>query len=168
MLLLYVLLGILALVLLVAYLKIDTFISFVLVSIGLGLACGMKISAITQSLEKGIGGTLGSLVIIIGFGAMLGKLVADSGAAQRITATIMRVFGLKYLTWGLALAGFIIGLPLFYNAGFVIVIPLIFSIVASTRLPMLYVAIPMLSALSVAHGYLPPHPSPTAIATQFK
>jgi len=168
MLLVYVLLGILALVVLVAYLKIDTFISFVLVSIGLGLACGMKISAITQSLEKGIGGTLGSLVIIIGFGAMLGKLVADSGAAQRITATIMNVFGLKYLPWGLALAGFIIGLPLFYNAGFVIVVPLIFSIVASTRLPMLYVAIPMLSALSVAHGYLPPHPSPTAIATQFK
>ena len=168
MLLLYVLLGILALVVLVAYLQIDTFISFVLVSIGLGLACGMNISDITKSLEKGIGSTLGSLVIIIGFGAMLGKLVADSGAAQRITATIMRIFGLKYLTWGLALAGFIIGLPLFYNAGFVIVVPLIFSIVASTRLPMLYVAIPMLSALSVAHGYLPPHPSPTAIATQFK
>ena len=168
MLLLYVLLGIFALVVLVAYLQIDTFISFVLVSIGLGLACGMSISDITKSLEKGIGSTLGSLVIIIGFGAMLGKLVADSGAAQRITATIMRVFGLKYLTWGLALAGFIIGLPLFYNAGFVIVIPLIFSIAASTRLPMLYVAIPMLSALSVAHGYLPPHPSPTAIATQFK
>ena len=168
MLLVYVLLGILALVVLVAYLKIDTFISFVLVSIGLGFACGMKISAITQSLEKGIGSTLGSLVIIIGFGAMLGKLVADSGAAQRITATIMNVFGLKYLPWGLALAGFIIGLPLFYNAGFVIVVPLIFSIVASTRLPMLYVAIPMLSALSVAHGYLPPHPSPTAIAMQFK
>jgi Gnt-I system high-affinity gluconate transporter len=168
MLLLYVLLGIVALVLLVAYFHLDTFISFVIVSIGLGLACGMSVPQISQSLEKGIGGTLGSLVIIIGFGSMLGKLVADSGAAQRITTTLMNIFGLKYLPWGLALAGFIIGLPLFYNAGFVIVIPLIFTITASTRLPMLYVAIPMLSALSVAHGYLPPHPSPTAIATQFK
>ncbi|MEZ4905656.1 MAG: gluconate:H+ symporter [Spirosomataceae bacterium] len=168
MLLIYVLLGLLALILLVAYFHLDTFISFVIVSIGLGLACGMTVSTITQSLEKGIGSTLGSLVIIIGFGSMLGKLVADSGAAQRITGTLMNLFGLKYLPWGLALAGFIIGLPLFYNAGFVIVVPLIFSIVASTRLPMLYVAIPMLSALSVAHGYLPPHPSPTAIAAQFK
>lgn len=168
MLLLYVLLGIVALILLVAYFHLDTFISFVIVSIGLGLACGMSVSQISQSLEKGIGGTLGSLVIIIGFGSMLGKLVADSGAAQRITTTLMNIFGLKYLPWGLALAGFIIGLPLFYNAGFVIVIPLIFTIAASTRLPLLYIAIPMLSALSVAHGYLPPHPSPTAIATQFK
>lgn len=167
MLLLYVLLGILALIILVAYFHLDTFISFVLVSIGLGLACGMSVTAISQSLEKGIGGTLGSLVIIIGFGSMLGKLVADSGAAQRITTTLMNIFGLKYLPWGLALAGFIIGLPLFYNAGFVIVIPLIFTIAASTKLPMLYVAVPMLSALSVAHGYLPPHPSPTAIAAQF-
>ncbi len=168
MLLLYVLLGILALIILVAYFHLDTFISFVLVSIGLGLACGMSVTSISQSLEKGIGSTLGSLVIIIGFGSMLGKLVADSGAAQRITTTLMNIFGLKYLPWGLALAGFIIGLPLFYNAGFVIVIPLIFTIAASTKLPMLYVAVPMLSALSVAHGYLPPHPSPTAIAAQFK
>ncbi len=168
MLLLYVLLGILALIVLVAFVKLDTFISFIIVSIGLGLACGMDIKAITQSLEKGIGNTLGSLVIIIGFGAMLGKLVADSGAAQRITSVLIKLFGHKNLPWGLALAGFIIGLPLFYNAGFVIVIPLIFSITASTRLPMMYVAVPMLSALSVAHGYLPPHPSPTAIAAQFK
>ena len=109
MLLLYVLLGILALILLVAYFHLDTFISFVIVSIGLGLACGMDVTAISQSLEKGIGGTLGSLVIIIGFGSMLGKLVADSGAAQRITTTLMNLFGLKYLPWGLALAGFIIG-----------------------------------------------------------
>ncbi len=167
MLLIYVLLGILALIILVAYFQLDTFISFVLVSIGLGLACGMSVTSISQSLEKGIGSTLGSLVIIIGFGSMLGKLVADSGAAQRITTTLMNIFGLKYLPWGLALAGFIIGLPLFYNAGFVIVIPLIFTIAASTQLPMLYVAVPMLSALSVAHGYLPPHPSPTAIAAQF-
>lgn len=168
MLLLYVLIGILVLVLLVAYFKIDTFISFIVVSIGLGLACGMSVKSILQSLEKGIGNTLGSLVIIIGFGAMLGKLVADSGAAQRITSVLIKWFGKKYLPWGLALAGFIIGLPLFYNAGFIIVIPLIFSINASTRLPMMYVAVPMLSALSVAHGYLPPHPSPTAIANQFK
>ncbi len=161
------LLGIATLVFLIAFIKLDTFISFMLVSIGLGLACGMDIKALTDSLTKGIGSTLGSLVIIIGFGAMLGKLVADSGAAQRITQSLIKLFGIRNIQWGLALAGFIVGLPLFYNAGFVIVIPLIFSVAAASELPLMYVAVPMLASLSVAHGYLPPHPSPTAIANQF-
>jgi Gnt-I system high-affinity gluconate transporter len=166
----YTFIGILALVVLIAFLKFDTFISFILVSIGLGLACGMPITSddpsvktIGKSIQNGIGGTLGELILIIGFGAMLGKLVAESGAAQRITDTLMRVFGKSKIQWGLALAGFIIGIPLFYNAGFIIVVPLIFTIAASTQLPMMYVAIPMLSALSVAHGFLPPHPSPAAL-----
>jgi Gnt-I system high-affinity gluconate transporter len=158
--------GILLLVILIAYFKLDTFLSFIIVSITLGLLGGMEVKAIGKAIQTGIGGTLGDLILIIGFGAMLGKLVAESGAAQRITDALIKIFGQKYLLWGLALAGFIIGIPLFYNAGFIIVVPLIFTIAASTRLPMLYVAIPMLSALSVAHGYLPPHPSPAAIATQ--
>lgn len=158
--------AILCLVLLIAWLKLDTFISFLLVSIGLGLASGLEVSQIAAAVQKGVGGTLGELVLIVGFGAMLGKLVADSGAAQRITDALIGLFGTKNIQWGLALAGFVIGIPLFYNAGFVIVVPLIFMIASSAKLPLLYVGIPMLSALSVAHGYLPPHPSPSAIATQ--
>ncbi len=158
--------AILCLVLLIAWLKLDTFISFLLVSIGLGLASGLEVSQIAAAVQKGVGGTLGELVLIVGFGAMLGKLVADSGAAQRITDALIGLFGTKNIQWGLALAGFVIGIPLFYNAGFVIVVPLIFMISSSAKLPLLYVGIPMLSALSVAHGYLPPHPSPSAIATQ--
>lgn len=160
--------AILVLVLLVAYVKLDTFISFILVAIGLGIATGMDVTAIGKAIQSGIGGTLGDLILIIGFGAMLGKLVAESGAAQRITDALINLFGEKYLQWGLALAGFIIGIPLFYNAGFIIVVPLIFSIAASAKLPLLYVGMPMLTALSVAHGYLPPHPSPAAIASQLK
>jgi len=163
---LLVFLSILCLVLLISWVKLDTFIAFLLVSIGLGLAVGLPVSEISSALQRGIGNTLGDLIMIVGFGAMLGKLVADSGAAQRITDNLIRLFGQKYMLWGLALAGFVIGIPLFYNAGFMIVLPLIFMISASARVPMLVVAIPMLSALSVAHGYLPPHPSPAAIATQ--
>lgn len=159
-------LAILCLILLIAWLKIDTFISFLLVSIGLGLASGLAVDSVSKAIQKGVGGTLGDLVLIVGFGAMLGKLVADSGAAQRITDTLIGIFGKKYIQWGMALAGFIIGIPLFYNAGFVIVIPLIFMISATARIPLLYIGVPMLSALSVAHGYLPPHPSPAAIASQ--
>lgn len=166
MLILLVFLSILCLILLISWIKLDTFISFLLVSIGLGFAVGLSVPEISIAIQKGIGSTLGDLVMIVGFGAMLGKLVADSGAAQRITDALILLFGRKYMLWGLALAGFVIGIPLFYSAGFVIVIPLIFMISASARIPMLVVAVPMLSALSVAHGYLPPHPSPAAIASQ--
>jgi Gnt-I system high-affinity gluconate transporter len=166
MLLLLCVAAILLLILLVVYFKIDTFISFLLVSIGLGIACGMDIHHISAAITKGIGNTLGPLVIILGFGAMLGKLVADSGAAQQITSSLTKIFGVQKIQWGMALAGLIIGIPLFYTAGFIVVIPLIFAIASATRLPLLYIGIPMLAALSVAHGFLPPHPSPTAIAEQ--
>lgn len=166
MLILSTVVAILLLVYLIAGLKLDTFISFLLVSVLLGLVAGMTVIDISTSVQKGIGNTLGDLILIIGFGAMLGKLVADSGAAQKITDVLVKFFGISGIQWGMMLSGFIIGIPLFYNAGFAIVIPLIFMIASSTGLPLLYIAIPMLSALSVAHGYLPPHPSPAAIASQ--
>ncbi len=160
------LIGILVLVCLIVFVNLDTFIAFVLVSLGIGLASGMTVVAVGKSIQTGIGGTLGDLVLIIGFGAMLGRIVAESGAARRITNVLIKLFGIKNIRWGLALAGFVVGIPLFYNAGFIIVVPLIFTIAASSRLPLLSVAVPMLSALSVAHGYLPPHPSPSAVAGQ--
>ncbi|REA62629.1 gluconate transporter [Dyadobacter luteus] len=166
MLILSTVVAILLLVYLIAGLKLDTFISFLLVSVLLGSVAGMTVIDISASVQKGIGNTLGDLILIIGFGAMLGKLVADSGAAQKITDVLVKFFGISGIQWGMMLSGFIIGIPLFYNAGFAIVIPLIFMIASSTGLPLLYIAIPMLSALSVAHGFLPPHPSPAAIAGQ--
>ena len=119
------------------------------------------------SVQKGIGDTLGSLVIIIALGAMLGKLVADSGAAQKIAAVMMQAFGTKYIQWALVATGFIIGIPLFYGVGFVLVVPLIFSVVYQYKLPAVYIGLPMLAALSVTFGFLPPHPSPTALVVQF-
>ncbi len=158
--------GIVLLIILIVWVKLDTFIAFVLVSILLGLASGMSVSQIAHSMEKGIGEILGSLVLILGFGAMLGRLVAESGAARQITHSMTKIFGKKYLPWGMSLAGLIVGIPLFYTAGFVVVIPLIFAVGYSTKLSLLSIGVPMLAALSVAHGFLPPHPSPTAIAEQ--
>src|SRR6202000_1913993 len=97
---------------------------------------------------------------------MLGRLIADSGAAQQITSSLVRISGVRHIQWAMALSGFLVGLPMFYSAGFMVLLPLIFSVAAVTGLPILYIGIPMLSALSVAHGFLPPHPSPTAIAAQ--
>lgn len=162
-----VLIGILGLILLIGYFKLNTFLSFVLVSIGIGLGLGLSVDSISTALQKGIGGTLGFLVIILGCGAMLGKLVADSGAAQRISDSLIALFPQKYILWAMVLTGFLVGIPMFYSVGFVILVPLIFTIGATTRLPLLYIGLPMLAALSVTHGYLPPHPAPTALAEQF-
>lgn len=158
--------GIGCLILLIVWIKLDTFISFIVVSIGLGLACGLDIHQISDAIQKGIGSIMGSLVIILGFGAMLGRLIADSGAAQQITQSLVRLSGIQRIQWAMALSGFLVGLPMFYSAGFMVLMPLVFAVGASTKLPLLYLGIPVLAALSVAHGFLPPHPSATAIAQQ--
>ncbi|MCM4150656.1 gluconate transporter [Arenibacter sp. N53] len=165
--LLIVVLGLILLFLLIAKFKLNAFISFIIVSLAVGIAEGMELQGVIQSIQNGIGNTLGFLVIILGLGAMLGKLVADSGAAQQITTKLVAKFGVKNIQWALVLTGFIVGIPMFYSVGFVILIPLIFTIAASTGLPLLYVGLPMIASLSVTHGFLPPHPAPTAIALMF-
>ena len=156
------------LILLITWCQLNPFLAFLLVSIIAGLLLGIPIDKITTSVQKGIGDTLGSLVIIICLGAMLGKLVASSGAAQKIATVMMNAFGEKYIQWALVVTGFIIGIPLFYGIGFVLMVPLIFSVVYKYKLPAVYIGLPMLAALSVTHGFLPPHPSPVALVVQFK
>ena len=159
--------GILLLFLLIARFKLNAFLTFIIVSLAVGLAEGMALEEVVSAIERGIGSTLGFLLIILGLGAMLGKLVADSGAAQRITSHLVNRFGRKNVQWAVVLTGFIVGIPMFYTVGFVILVPLVFTVAATTGLPLLYVGMPMLASLSVTHGYLPPHPAPTAIAEIF-
>jgi Gnt-I system high-affinity gluconate transporter len=166
--LLIILICIIALILLITWGKVNAFIAFLIVSILTGLAIGIPLNQVSTSVQKGIGDTLGSLVIIICLGAMLGKLVADSGAAEKITSVLADVFGKKHIQWALMVTGFIVGIPLFYNVGFVLLVPLIFSVVYQYKLPAVYIGLPMLAALSVTHGFLPPHPSPAALVAQFK
>ncbi|MCX2680507.1 gluconate:H+ symporter [Galbibacter sp. EGI 63066] len=165
--LLIVLLGIALLFFLIAKLKLNAFISFIIISLFVGIAGGMQLLDVIDSIQNGIGNTLGFLVLILGLGAMLGKLVADSGAAQQITTKLVKKFGKRNIQWAVVLTGFIVGIPMFYSVGFVILIPLVFTVAMSTGLPLLYVGLPMLASLSVTHGYLPPHPAPTAIASMF-
>lgn len=164
---LIIFLSILCLVLLISWAKLDPFLSFLIVSLIVGLLLGIPFNKIVGSVQKGLGDTLGSLAIIIALGAMLGKLVAESGAAQKIASVMMNAFGEKYLQWALLVTGFIIGIPLFYGVGFVLLVPLIFSVVYQYKLPAVYIGLPMLAALSVTFGFLPPHPAPTALVVQF-
>lgn len=166
--------GIAALLFLIIKLRFNAFIALILVAIGVGLAQGMPLvcsdtvkTCVLKSIEKGVGGTLGQLALILGLGAMLGSLIADSGAAQNIANKLIEKFGLRYIQWSVIATGFIVGVPMFYNVGFIILIPIIFVIARSTGLPVLYVGIPMAASLSVTHGFLPPHPAPTAIAVMY-
>ncbi|MCX6237810.1 MAG: gluconate:H+ symporter [Bacteroidia bacterium] len=165
--LLIVVLGICLLLFLILVVKINSFLSFVIVSLAVALAEGMTIEKAVTSIENGIGNTLGFIVLVLGMGSMLGKLVSESGAAQRITSWMIDAFGIKHIQLALMLTGFIVGVSLFYDVAFFVMIPLIFTVATSTRLPLLYVGLPMLAALSVTHGYLPPHPAPTAIVAMF-
>lgn len=162
-----IVLGIIMLVLLVTVVKLDTFISFMLVCLFVGLTGGLSVPETVDAIQEGIGDTLGSLVIILGFGAMLGKLVAESGAANEITDSLVKMFGIKNIQIALIVTGFIVGIPMFYTVGFVILVPLVIAIASNTGLPLLYVGLPMLASLSVTHGFLPPHPAPTAIAEMY-
>lgn len=158
---------ILILILLITWGKVNPFLAFLIISILAGVLLGVPLDRIPKSLEVGIGGILGSLAVIICLGAMFGKIVSESGAAKKITVVLMNLFGEKYIQWALMVTGFIVGIPLFYNVGFVLLVPLIFSVVYQFKLPAVYIGLPMLAALSVTHGFLPPHPSPTALVAQF-
>jgi len=155
------------LIALIAVLRVQPFIAFIVTSLIAALVLGLPIEKIPRSIERGIGDMLGSLSIVICLGAMFGKLIADSGAAQRISESLMHLFGPSRVPLAMALTGFIVGIPLFYNVGFVLMVPLVFSVVYRSKLPAMVVGIPMLSGLSIAHGFLPPHPSPTALVAQF-
>lgn len=164
---LIVLFGILILLLLIHF-KLNAVLALLLAAIATGLMLGMPVTKLTASINNGIGNTLGGLVMVLAFGAMLGKLVEESGAAQRLVQVLVSRFKERNIQWALLLTGILIGIPLFYNAGFVILIPLVFSIAGTTGLPLLYLGIPMAASLSITHGFLPPHPGPMALAAIFK
>ena len=156
------------LIVLTTWAKMNVFLSFIIVSVMAAVLLGMPLAQVPITINKGIGDMLGSLVVVIVLGGMLGKLVGASGAAQRIATSMRNAFGEKYITWAMSLTGLIVGIPLYYNVGFFLLIPIIFSVAARYKLPLVYIGLPMLTALSVMHGFLPPHPSPMALTVQFQ
>lgn len=154
------------LVVLVALAKAPPLVAFVIAALLAGVLLGVPLETIPKAIEKGIGDTIGPLVVIVVLGAMAGKLIADSGAARQIADALIALFGPQRLPLAMAATGFLVGIPLFYNVGFVLMVPLIFSITARAKLPPVHVGMPLLAGLSIAHGFLPPHPSPTALVTQ--
>jgi len=161
------LLAVVALLLLIVILKWHPFIALVLVAIGAGLALGMGPVATMESVKNGVGGTLAGLAIIVGLGATLGGIIAETGAAQVITDKLVGQRTGTSVLWGLCLVGFLVGIPLFYTVAFVMMAPIIFAASKKTGLPLAMVAVATVASLSVTHGFLPPHPAPVIISETY-
>ena len=129
---------------------------------------GMPLNKIMETIEAGMGSTLGHIALIFGLGAMLGKLLADGGGANRIADTLIAKFGPKHVQWAMLVAAFIVGIALFFEVGLVLLIPLVFTIAKRAKVSPLKLGLPMVTALSVTHGFLPPHPGPVVIAKELK
>lgn len=163
-----VVLGIVILLSLIIFLKLNTFISLIITSIVTALLLGMPLDKIMETVEKGMGGTLGHIVLIFGLGAILGKLLSDGGGATRIADTLIAKFGQKHVQWAMLVAAFIVGIALFFEVGLVLLIPLVFTVAKRANVSTLKLGLPMVTALSVTHGFLPPHPGPVVIAKELK
>ncbi|TFW16665.1 gluconate transporter [Duganella callida] len=158
-----VLLAVGLLTIMIAWGKVQPLLAFVVAAMAAALMLGMPLAKIPGVIEKGIGDLLGSLVVVICLGAVFGKLIADTGAARRIAISLIDTLGPNRMPVAMTVTGFVVGLPLYYNVGFVLMIPLIFSLVYQSGRPAVALGMPLLAGLSIAHGFLPPHPSPTAL-----
>lgn len=159
-----VVIGVLILLMLIMWFKLNTFISLIITSMVTGVLLGMPLDTIVTTIEKGMGDTLGHIAIIFGLGSILGKLLSDGGGATRIADTLINVFGKKYVTWAMLIASFIIGISLFLEVAFVLLIPLVFTLAKRMEISNLKVGLPMATSIAVTHGFLPPHPGPVAIS----
>jgi gluconate:H+ symporter, GntP family len=151
--------AVIGIILLVTVLKLNPFLSLLLASLALAIVAGMPMANVVHSFEVGVGNVLGHIAVVVALGTMLGKMMAESGGADTIALTLIRVFGEKRVPWAMMCIGLIVGLPAFFEVGFVLLIPIAFTVARRTGVPLISVALPLVAALSVDHGLVPPHPA---------
>lgn len=154
------LVAIVGLILLITRWRVHPFIALTLAAGFLGLTSGMPVDLVMKSFQDGFGGVLGFVGIVLGLGTMLGKMMAESGGADRIARTLIDAFGRERVHWAMMFAAFLVGIPLFFEIGFVLLIPLVFIVARRTGVSLIRIGIPLLAGLSVVHGLVPPHPGP--------
>jgi Gnt-I system low-affinity gluconate transporter len=144
--------------------KLHAFVALLLVSLLLGIAAGMPLGDVIQSIQNGMGGTLGFVAVVVGLGAMFGKMLEVSGGAERLAATMIGKFGEDKAPWALGVTGFIVAIPVFFDVGFIILVPIVYSLAKKTGKSLLHYGIPLLAGLAVTHSFIPPTPGPIAVA----
>ena len=156
------LVAIVSLVVLIARFKCNAIVALTLVSMLLGLSAGMAPMKVADSFKEGVAATLGNLAMIIGLGTVLGKMLAESGAAHVIAERLTALFGKERLDYAIMIAAFIIGVSVFFQVGVVLLGPVVFALARETRTPILRLGLPLAAGMSTAHGLIPPHPGPMA------
>ncbi|WP_413816080.1 GntP family permease [Kitasatospora purpeofusca] len=163
-----VLLAIGAIVLLITKLKLHPFLALTLGSGLLAAVAGAPFDKLLSSFSTGFGATVAGVGLLIGLGAMLGKLLADSGGANIIADTVLSRSRTKALPWAMALIAAVLGLPLFFEVGVVLLVPIVLLVARRGNVPLMRIGIPALAGLSVLHGLVPPHPGPLVAVDALK
>src|SRR6056300_462164 len=163
-LLLALVLGITVLLFLILKLKIPAFISLLISTIIIGIVAGLDASSIFDTIQRGMGGTLGYVATIVGLGAMFGSILKLTGSAQAIADYMLKRFGVDKAPWTLLFSGFFIAIPVFFDVAFILLIPVIDALQHRTEKSLLLYAIPLLAGLAVTHSFIPPTPGPVAVA----
>src|SRR5690554_2401052 len=145
-------------------LKISAFISLLITAIYVGIIAGMPLSAITQSIQDGMAGTLGFVATVVGLGAIFGQMLESSGGAESLAHYLISKFGKDRASWAMVMTGFVVAIPVFFDVGFIILVPIIYALARDTKRSLLYYAIPLLAGLAVTHSFIPPTPGPVAVA----
>ncbi|WP_206185959.1 gluconate:H+ symporter [Sphingosinicella sp. BN140058] len=167
MLLLLALASVGGLILLIARFNLNPFLALILVSLLLGASAGMPLDKLLETFEAGVGKTLGHIALVVGIGTMLGKMMAESGGAERIARTMISWFGPERVHWAMMCAALAIGLPVFFEVGFVLLMPIVFTVAKRTGTSILKIGLPMVAGLSVVHGLVPPHPAALLAVTAY-
>src|SRR6266513_3011758 len=159
--------AVVTLIVLIARFKLHPFVALITVSLALGIVAGMSFGAVVKAFQDGVGTVLGFIAIVVALGTMLGKMMAESGAAARIATTLIARFGETRVHWAIMFVAFIVGIPVFFQVGFVLLIPLVFTIARRSGLSLVKIGIPLVAGLSVVHGMLPPHPAAMLAVTAY-
>ncbi|WP_315708949.1 GntP family transporter [Brenneria uluponensis] len=157
-------LGVLLLLLLVIKIKIQPFVALLIVSLLVGLSTGIPTSEIMKVMTSGMGGVLGSVTMIIGLGAMLGRMIEVSGGAESLAKRFTQLLGTHRIIAALTIAAFILGIPVFFDVGFIILAPIIYGFAKVAKVSPLKFGLPMAGVMLTVHVAMPPHPGPVAAA----
>ncbi|MBN2667365.1 MAG: gluconate transporter [Bacteroidales bacterium] len=156
--------GVTLLLLMVLKFRLSAFVSLLITSMVVGIMAGMPLDKISQSIQDGMGSTLGFVATVVGLGAIFGQMLESSGGARSLANYLLKKFGNNNASWALLLSGFIVGIPVFLDVGFIILIPIVYALSRDTKRSVLYYAIPLLAGLAVTHTMVPPTPGPTAVS----
>jgi gluconate:H+ symporter, GntP family len=157
--------GVALVIVLITWLRVHAFLALAAGAIGVGIGAGLGPVPATESFAAGFGDTMANVGILVGLGAMFGKLLADSGGADRIVDVLVERSSPRSLPWTMAAIGALIGLPMFFEVGLVLIIPVVILVARRSGVPLIRLAIPALAGLSVMHGLVPPHPGPLVAVT---